>query len=546
MGVYFRAETIAASAGAVYDDPALVADTGGNFGLHIGQTNKVRAYVYDGAPKVVDATIAPATDYLAIMRWDSTNLEMILNGTAQTPTAAGALTGFLEGTMRLGVNYASAAYFNGKQSLVFTLPSKISDANAAKARKYVISKGWTTPTTPLLDVDFSALSLGGMSAASFLMSTGLTFTRTSVSTVQTSASAVDSTPGVDYACIGDRASGSRGLVIQHNTRNLYSTSGQARDWTSGWTGGSGCTVSASTGVDGTANTGQLVITSGGFGPYLNSPASQRFTFSSWLRSVVADPQQFAWNNGSTAANADVVNAAGTTTWQRLKIAKGTTTRQYSTVCDCRDYSAVGGTTAQARSVIADYAQYEAGDFVTEAIPTGTGYRTVDMLSYATGSSLVASTGEVRFYAKMIPKFSSTMGVNYDGTAANGVSAAWYLFSWGANGQNYAKINDSDKKLYVRIANGAAVTSTNAIAFSAFDVLEVDVRVGNNVSSVARYRLNAGAWVDLVLATVIDVPNPGANPIRVLSNDNATANGDSGAFPCWLQRVTFHSDAGSPS
>lgn len=51
----------------------------------------------------------------------------------------------------------------------------------------------------LINVDFSALSPGKMTAANFLTNTGMTFTRATVSTVQKSASTVEGSAADDDA-----------------------------------------------------------------------------------------------------------------------------------------------------------------------------------------------------------------------------------------------------------------------------------------------------------------------------------------------------------
>ncbi len=386
----------------------------------------------------------------------------------------------------------------------------------------------------LFDFDFSSLAVGPMSASTFLTNTGLAFSRTTVSTVQTSASALDSSAAIDDACIGDAGYG-RGLVVQPNTKNLFAT-GSQRNWSSGWSTGSLVTVASSTGPDGTAATGDLTVLSGGYAPFSDNLTSSRYAASAWLRSSVADPQQMVWTTG--AGGDSVVTAAGTTTWQRLSIAKGTASREYFTVCDCRDYSGTGGTTARNRHVIADFAQYELGNNFTEAVSSATMARTNDRPKLTAGSSVITSDGQIRAYFKLIPKFATASQVFYD-NATSGALAAWYLFSWGANGQNYAKIKDSDKKLYVKIANGTELVSTNAVSFAAFDIVEFFVGIGSGVTSVAKYRVNGGSWTDLVLANVPDVPAP-SGAISWLFNDNGGVTGDTGQFLCWWQRLTCYS------
>lgn len=398
-----------------------------------------------------------------------------------------------------------------------------------------------------VDVDFSVLSLGGMSAAAFASATGLAFARSTVSTVQTSDATIDSTPAINAACIGDRtAGGSRGLVIQHNTKNALL--GDPRNLLGGsWALGTATVTAAyAAGPDGVASATRTNGTAGQYAPYGSVLTSARYCFSSWQSSTSGTngTMQQGW---LTSAPGDGLQArrAQTTTWGRLALANGVVSRQYFDVCDGRDYSGSGGDAATARDVLVDFIQREAGDFPTEAIATANTCRANDVLSLSAGSSIVTASSRVRFYAKLVPKFASTSQVFYDGSASGGpaAAAAWYLFSWGANGQNYAKILDSDKKLYVQIANGTVAVSTNAVSFVSTDVVEFNIEVGNNVASIARYRLNGGAWSDLVLSTIANVPAP-SGAVGILYNDFGAAGADSGQFPCWLQRVAFLTDAGA--
>jgi len=129
-------------------------------------------------------------------------------------------------------------------------------------------------------------------------------------------------------------------------------------------------------------------------------------------------------------------------------------------------------------------------------------------------------------------------------STRGTETEWYLWSWGANGQNYAKFKDSDKKLYVKIANGSEAASTNAISFAAGDSVEVYLAAGGNVASVAKYKINGGSWTDLVLGTISNTPAPGSGAIRLFSNDNAST-GDTGSMLIWLNRLTVY-DSNAPS
>ncbi len=195
---------------------------------------------------------------------------------------------------------------------------------------------------------------------------------------------------------------------------------------------------------------------------------------------------------------------------------------------------------------------EIGDFPGEVIPTSNGGSAGDRLKYLTGSALVAGNGQIRMYARLSPKFASWMSVYYDANDTSGKlitniqnkQSAEYIFSYGGAGGSYAKIKESDRKLYVKLEGGTEAVSTNAIAFAQYDEVELFLSVGNNVASVAKYRVNGGAWVDLVLGTITNAPAPGSGAVRFFSNDNKIYGDDEGYFTSWLHHLAIY-DTGTP-
>jgi hypothetical protein len=216
------------------------------------------------------------------------------------------------------------------------------------------------------------------------------------------------------------------------------------------------------------------------------------------------------------------------------------------VSDSRDFHLVGGRTATAADVYCDLLQYENTAYVTEANQVGHSIREDDRLSYATGSDLIAQTGQFKFYARITPKWPTTLPIWYwSATISNEsvASAGWYLYAWGTLGQNYAKFG-TDNKLRVKIANGTEATSTNAIVFAQYDDVEIYVAVGNGIASVAQYRVNGGSWTDLVLGTISNTPAPGSNPIGICFNLNQSSD-DKGQPPCWLNHLTIYGSGQPP-
>ncbi len=397
------------------------------------------------------------------------------------------------------------------------------------------------PPPALLSVDLTGLTPGKYSAAAFLSATGLTFTRASASTVQTSASTLDSTPSTDDACIGDAGYG-QGLVIQQNTKQLVGAvpgDNGPRDTAVHWTVGTAARTSAySAGPDGIApgvGCSRSNASSGQYSDFGNNLSSARRCFSSWQRSKDAatnGSMQMVWITTVPGDGIQTTRAASNT-WARLSLANGTTSRQYLAVSDGRDYSGSGGDTARARDILVDYIQLEAGDWPSEAIPFELTRRSCDLLSYATGTDLIDS-GQLRFYAKCIPKSSTTQETYYDGSGGSGVSDYNYLLSW-AGGAELVSIQRSTGKFFAFI-NGTVVES-DAMTWARGDVVEFYVEMGAGLPSKMFYRVNAGAWVDLNADDDVagDVVPPGA--VKIFAFD-ATPTADSGQFPCWLQEVEF--------
>lgn len=423
----------------------------------------------------------------------------------------------------------------------------------------------------LFDYDFRVLPTGKIDAATLLAVTaaygsnvrGLTFTRITNSTVQTSPSTVFPTVGANEACIGNITVlyAKTGLVLQTRNQNTLGTAGRTA-------GGAGWNLNANGFCGGTVNP---TVTSGQPGPdgtsnavRLQSPdwssvnnavgQSRPRTFSTWTTpgnqiTLTNDPGACGNTVGSVAA------ISSGTGWSRLVCVEGSTqTTQYQIV-DCRTETAgtIGGAAHQARDVTVDMVQLEQGEFATEAIISGTitgagMAREDDRLDYGSGTELISSDGQLRVRYTFSPKFSTTMGgVPYAVTSTSSLSYAvhWWLLSWGSLNTNYIRIQSSDKKLAVKFG-GSEYVSTNPVAWTQYDTVVLELELGAGIASVARYKLNGGAWVNLVLATIPDTPAPGANPVSIMRNiafaSNASAGwstDDRGQLPCWLHRITFY-------
>lgn len=453
----------------------------------------------------------------------------------------------------------------------------------------------------LLDVDFTQFAEGFLDATSFHaqpytapVKTDLVFKRpyTEVEgggahtafnttlgyTVQTSPTTLVQSAAAtqtDTARIGNRTStlSKRGLVIEHTRKNYNtsSTADSARNMTGHWlTSGGLCTLTYpyadSPGNDPNCTHVQLTGTNqlNGYSPFINLGGARttRETVSSWQKDLSGAGLNQCFSNNAVQHDLNsngIMDGADTWTgtndcnvgnggaaWQRLVNSSLGATRTSQTPVDGTNCTGWGGPVAANYNAAVDYTQWEVGDFPTEAIPEGYGVAPADRLIYLNGSALLDVNGQLAIYMRLSPKFASTMQVFWDplgdlflGSVIN-ASAAWYAFSYGGAGSSYAKIKDADKKLYVRLEGGTEMVSTNPIAFGQYEDIELFIRVGNNLPSVAKFRTTgATSWTDMVLSTISDVPSPGANPIRFYSNDAKFWDEDTGSWTSWQHHLQVY-------
>lgn len=396
--------------------------------------------------------------------------------------------------------------------------------------------------TALFDANLAALSVGKMSAAAFLAATGLTFTRSSVSTVQTSENALDATPGVNEVCIGNAGFGV-GAVIQQNVRQLLAggtgTSPRQIAVAAGWLAGTSSApvypFADSPNGSGTGCT-QIDCAAGQYAPY-GSGGGTNQCLSSWQRSDNAaangDMQQ-VWNNGDPTSGI-VVTRAASNTWGRIFVPNGAAGRTYYDVIDSRDYSGVGGQTARNRVLRVDYAQLEAGDWPSEAIATALARRRPDRYSVAAAGK-IGTGGIVNLYLKFIPKFSSSMLVYYNATdILGGPQAQQYLLT--RTDGNVTVYQDATTKKVVVAVNGVPAASTSDLTYTRGDIVELQLRVGGGSTTIAKYRRNGGAWSNLGLpnfAGIIATAGTFGFFDAVLVPDD----GNTLSFPAWIQQIKF--------
>jgi len=399
------------------------------------------------------------------------------------------------------------------------------------------------PTSlPLFSADVSELAVGKHSAASFLAATGLTFTRTTASLVETAPGVIDKTPAINDVCVGDLSSNGtkRGVVNQQNVRGLIFHPRNLNG--TGWPAGFLTTVTqpAVASPDGTTPTNKADTSSGGYTNFADTDSvPPPKCLSAYLRSVNptgGDQQLVLTPDGATGV---IANGVSSQVWARFVASNTGAARRYACVSDCRDYSGAGGQSARARIVYADYFLLVKGGWAPTPIATITGlwpsgYRDADFARILDGS--VWTNGEtVSFRATLFPMFPSTMTVEYEGQSGAGTSSKWMLWDAGTGAPDtfQAFIHPTTKKLTL-IIDGVSHASTEALSWVIGDRFEIFMLAGNGEATVAKYRKNGGAWIPLTIASFADPAIFPAEPAAVFRSVSADPDGDVQAFPCHWQ------------
>lgn len=336
--------------------------------------------------------------------------------------------------------------------------------------------------------DLMPLSNGSNSTLlrSYLAACGLTLTRASSATVQTSASTlVTSGIAVDDPRFGSNGTAS-GLVIEEGRTNSAKDC-QDRSTVS-WNAGTGTpTYNYATGPDGLVLSDRDVCASAAFGRYqtVAVAASTVYAVSQWARRGVIG---VAGSNGlslSDATNTGSLESALADAWGRVSTqfttAAAATALTYAPV----EGRAVYGLTAQARDTVTDLVQVEAGRFPTEAIITAgaTATRSPERLALASSSSVVIG-GRLCLEICVTAKMAST---DYTGTQA-------YL--WSIDGNNQCYVDKATGKLFV-LCNGASFSTPTNPTWNAGDSVCFWVEAGGGaLQTVVKYRVNGGATVTL--------------------------------------------------
>jgi hypothetical protein len=394
------------------------------------------------------------------------------------------------------------------------------------------------PTWALDGAALFALDGTSYTAGNITTPTGLTFSRASSATVQTSDQTVQTASiGVDVLRVGQygATSASRGIVIEESRTNIAPHRDQLTNWTT--TGATATRTAGQASPDGTSNAVRWQAASGAFSYYVQTqqlPAT-RWTCTQWTvrGSVGASGQMLAFVNGTPAANKALANTTLGAAWQRISATPNDASLGGAggsgggiVLADGRDQSAVGGVVAGARDAIVDLPQCEAGVFATEAIVTSgaSATRAGERLAITTGSSVV-SHGRLSLELSVIPKGARS---EYGSTIQ-----LWYV-----DANNQASIDPTTGVMTVKI--GGVSNTTAAITWSARDTVDIWIEAGGSLGTVVAYRINAGA------TSYPAVTGVALGALTIAGALDTLCQGTANQLSCWLRALNAYPDGTRPT
>lgn len=228
-----------------------------------------------------------------------------------------------------------------------------------------------------------------------------------------------------------------------------------------------------------------------------------------------------------------VNSSSGSSWRRVNLV-GLANSAYLVPSDQRNLSCIsGGVAAFATSMNVDFVMMSGGLYPGEAIAQGRTTRYDDTLEHGSASSLFVG-GRLRLLTSFRPKHPSS-DVIYGMSGANLQQVTeFYLFSYSGGGGAYAKgevfIDASTLKIKAKDNAGTTYTSTNALTWARFDLVDIFVEVGAGASSLAKYRVNGGAWSDLGSGTALTFTPPASTAYFFTTRLRGVRQASFQAFP----------------
>lgn len=368
----------------------------------------------------------------------------------------------------------------------------------------------------------SSLSLStgsnGTDTVAALARLGLTLTRGSVATVQTSATSMVVTGITSNVPRVGNAGYGQGLVFEGSRQNDQ-PDGNAN---SGWTD-NGTTRATATGPDGSSTSAcRITDDSAGVTEFVSRStaytAGATYVRSVWLKNVSgAGNAGFNSNDGDAAVSLARSSYGSWTRWVGPAYTAG--------AGPSSNWALIPAYAAAADVGVFDVAfiQREVGRYATEAIVTsgGSATRSAERLQIDRASRAIRN-GRLGLTIKLIAKGSIGGSANY---SAN-------VRLWTYDASNYVEVNATTGVVTTVIA-GASYSTSSGLTCSVGDVVEYRIDAGGSAeNTVVKARKNAGATSTLGTSGAPQGTHPNTAGADLLSN-----SGTSQHFDCWLQEIS---------
>lgn len=137
IATLFQVDAINTNAALAYDDDALWCNTQDQVGVHLNSvTPSIRSLNDDGTVDIATKTVATGATSLHIWRHSATDIDCFLNTTTPATTASGT-TSALTTQFRIGANYNSLAFFDGKLSEIVSYSAILTATQIALLGSYM-------------------------------------------------------------------------------------------------------------------------------------------------------------------------------------------------------------------------------------------------------------------------------------------------------------------------------------------------------------------------------------------------------------------------
>lgn len=381
-----------------------------------------------------------------------------------------------------------------------------------------IARSDLLPWRALLSTLSLSTGSNGSETVGALARLGITLTRGSVATVQTSATSMVVT-GItsDVPRVGNAGYG-QGLVFEGSRQNDQ-PDGNAN---SGWTD-SGTTRATATGPDGSATSACRITDDSGAATEFASRSTTYTAGATYVRSVWLKNVSGAGNVGFNSNDGDAAVSLARSSY-------GSWTRWVGPAYTAGAGPSSNWTLIPAYSAAADvgvfdvaFIQREVGRYATEAIVTsgGSATRSAERLRLDMAARVVRG-GRLGLTFKLIAKGSVGGTRDY---SAN-------VRLWTYDASNYVEVNATTGVVTTVIA-GASYSTSGGLTFTTGDVVEYRIDAGGGVeNTVIKARKNAGATSTLGTSGAAQGTHPSSSGADLLSNA-----GTSQHFDCWLQELS---------